>query len=45
VQRAGAGRKTLTISIPTRYIHTVTESVHKKDLDAAVNLLAAWLTK
>ena len=45
VQRAGAGRRTLTISIPTRYIHTVTESVHKKDLDAAVNLLAAWLMK
>lgn len=44
VQRAGPGRPTLTLSIPTRYIHTVTETVHKKDLDAAVNLLAAWLT-
>jgi endoglucanase len=44
IQRAGIGRKTITISLPTRYIHTVTESVHKKDLDAAVNLLAAWLS-
>lgn len=44
VQRAGIGRKTITLSIPTRYIHTVTETVHKRDLAAAVNLLAAWLT-
>ena len=43
IQYGGIGRKTMTISIPTRYIHTVTESVHKKDLEAAVNLLAAWL--
>jgi endoglucanase len=45
VQRAGIGRRTITLSIPTRYVHTVTESVHKKDLKAAVDLLAAWLTK
>ena len=44
VQRAGAGRRTITLSVPTRYIHTVTESVHRDDLGAAVNLLAAWLT-
>ncbi len=44
IQQARAGRKTITISIPTRYIHTVTEAVHKKDLEAAVNLLTAWLT-
>ncbi|HEY3242680.1 MAG TPA: M20/M25/M40 family metallo-hydrolase [Phycisphaerae bacterium] len=43
VQRAGVGRPTITLSIPTRYIHTVSECVHRKDLDAAVNLLAAWL--
>ena len=43
IQQAGAGRKTITISIPTRYIHTVTEAVHKRDLKAAVDLLAAWL--
>jgi putative aminopeptidase FrvX len=44
IHQARAGLKTITISIPTRYIHTVTESVHKKDLEAAVSLLAAWLS-
>lgn len=43
VQQSRAGCKTVTLSIPTRYVHTVTEAVHKKDLAAAVNLLAAWL--
>lgn len=43
IQQTGIGRKTMTLSIPTRYIHTVTEAVHKKDLKAAVDLLAAWL--
>ena len=43
LQQARAGLKTVTLSIPTRYIHTVTESVHRKDLAAAVSLLAAWL--
>ncbi len=45
VQRAGIGRKTMTLSIPTRYVHTITESVHKKDLKSGVDLLAAWLMK
>ncbi len=44
IQYGGIGRRTTTLSIPTRYIHTVTESVHKKDLAAAVDLLAAWLS-
>lgn len=44
IQYGGIGRKTMTLSIPTRYIHTITESVHRKDLDAAVDLLAAWLS-
>jgi len=43
MQRARAGRRTMGLSIPTRYIHTVTESVHRKDLAAAVDLLTAWL--
>ena len=45
VQRASAGRRTITLSIPTRYIHTVTESVHQGDLKSAVSLLAAWLSQ
>ena len=44
VQRAGIGAKAITLSIPTRYIHTVTETINKNDARAAVDLLAAWLT-
>jgi putative aminopeptidase FrvX len=43
VQRARGGRRAITISVPTRYIHTITEAVHRKDARAAVDLLAAWL--
>ncbi len=43
VQKARAGIKTITISVPTRYIHTITEAVHRKDALAAVALIAAWL--
>ncbi|WP_135851440.1 M42 family metallopeptidase [Halorussus salinus] len=31
------------ISIPTRYLHTVTESVHHADVEATIDLLAALL--
>ena len=43
LQRARGGTRAITLSIPTRYIHTVTESVHRRDLQAAADLLAAWL--
>ncbi len=43
LQRTSAGRPAITISVPCRYVHTVVESVHKKDLQAAVDLLVAWL--
>ena len=43
MQRARGGYKTMTLSVPTRYIHTVTECIHKRDLQAAIDLLAAWL--
>lgn len=43
LQKTRAGTKTITLSVPTRYIHTITESIHKKDAMAAVDLLAAWL--
>lgn len=32
-----------TISVPLRYVHSTVETVHKKDLEAAVNLLAEYL--
>ena len=43
MQRSRGGVPTMTLSIPTRYIHTVTEAVHKRDLQSAIDLLAAWL--
>ena len=43
MQRSRTGYRTITLSIPTRYIHTVTEMVHRDDLHAARDLLAAWL--
>ncbi len=43
LQKAGSGAKAITISVGTRYIHTVTEMVHRTDLEAARNLLAAYL--
>jgi len=43
IQRTRGGYPAMTLSIPTRYIHTVTESVHQRDLQSAIDLLAAWL--
>jgi putative aminopeptidase FrvX len=31
------------ITVGTRYIHTVTEMIHKKDLQAACDILAAFM--
>jgi endoglucanase len=44
LQRAAGGSRVLTLSCPTRYIHTVTEAVHMDDLHACRDLLAAYLT-
>lgn len=43
IQRSGVGVRTFTLSCPTRYIHTVAESVHLDDLYACRDLLAAYL--
>ncbi|MDQ3458100.1 MAG: M42 family metallopeptidase [Deinococcota bacterium] len=43
IQLSRAGVPSLTLSTPTRYIHTVTEMVSKSDLGAAVKLLTAYL--
>jgi len=43
LQRFGPGRRVLCLSVPTRYVHTVVETVDMNDLNAAVDLLAAWL--
>jgi len=43
MQRSRGGHRAMTLSIPTRYIHTVTETIHQRDLQSAIDLLAAWL--
>ncbi len=43
IQRSREGVPTLTLSLPTRYIHSVVEAVHVRDLEAGVALLLAYL--
>ena len=43
VQTLHGGTPAFTLSIPTRYIHTVNETVHPDDLDACVALLARYI--
>jgi len=43
IQRSGPGVRTTAIVCGTRYIHTVTESIDKTDLQSAIDLVAAWL--
>lgn len=43
IQRAGTGAAAGCISVPTRYVHSVIESVHPKDVQASINLLAALI--
>ncbi|HDS29470.1 MAG TPA: M42 family peptidase [Firmicutes bacterium] len=45
MQRAKGGAKAITLSVPTRYVHSVNETVHKTDVEAGVNLLAAFLNR
>jgi len=43
IQRAGPGVPSFTLTCPTRYIHTVTEMIHKDDLHACRDLLRRYL--
>jgi len=43
VQRAGGAVAAMTLSIPTRYVHSVVEMAHKKDIQAAISLLTCFL--
>ena len=43
IQKAGPGTRAFTLSCPTRYIHTSAEMVHRDDLNACRDLLAAYL--
>jgi putative aminopeptidase FrvX len=43
IQRIQAGVPVITLSIPTRYVHTSIELADKGDIKAAIGLLAAFL--
>lgn len=43
VQRLHGGIPAFTLSIPTRYVHTVNESVNAEDVQACISLLAKYL--
>lgn len=43
IQRSRSGAYTGTISMPCRYVHTVNETANVKDIDACVDLLAAFI--
>jgi tetrahedral aminopeptidase len=43
IQRNRAGVAAGTLSIPTRYIHSPTEMCHKQDVQACIDLLAAFI--
>ena len=45
MQLAREGAAVVTLSIPTRYVHTAVEAAHKRDIQAAVDLLAAFLER
>jgi len=45
MQRSRAGVPSITLSIPSRYVHTVTEMVAKSDLAASITLLTHYLSK
>ena len=43
LQLAREGSAAMALCIPTRYVHSVVETVHVKDIEATVDLLAAFL--
>jgi putative aminopeptidase FrvX len=44
MQRSRGGVASLTLSIPSRYVHTVTEMVAKRDVEASLALLTHYLS-
>ncbi len=43
IQKVGAGIPVVTLSVPTRYIHTVNEMASVSDIEASITLLARYL--
>lgn len=44
-QQAAAGARAVGITVGTRYIHTVTEMIDRRDLKAACDILAAYMAE
>jgi endoglucanase len=44
-QQAAAGARAIGITVGTRYVHTVTEMVDKGDLQAALDIIVAYLSE
>ncbi|MCA1262113.1 M42 family peptidase, partial [Nitratireductor aquimarinus] len=42
-QQAAAGARAVGIVVGTRYIHTVTEMIDRNDLQAALDIIVAYL--
>ena len=43
LQRVPGGAHVVTLSVPSRYVHSTVELVHKGDVQAAIDLLVAYL--
>lgn len=43
IQMAQEGAAVITLSLPSRYVHSVVETAHRDDIEAAIDLLAAFL--
>jgi endoglucanase len=43
IQRSRGGVPSFTLSVPTRYVHTVNEMAAKADIEAAITLLAKYI--
>jgi endoglucanase len=45
IQRTKGGPAVMTLSIPCRYVHTTVEMVNKADVQATIDLLAAYIAE
>ena len=43
IQRSKSGVSACTVSIPTRYIHSVVEMCHKEDIESSIKLMSKFL--
>ncbi len=43
IQAAQAGAAVVTLSLPVRYVHSVVETAHVDDIEAAISVLAAFM--